>query len=192
MANSKDMPDFHFHYAGRAIGMTGGHADAQDIPTWVYQRMDEEHDAVGAICDGVPECLKRTRENLRMQADVIKIMSSGGVLSEFDQPTDAEFSLEEIRAITAEAKRAKRAVAAHAHSEGGIQNAIDGGVTSVEHGTLMTPEQAAAIRDKGYMVYTPTMTIVQEFFNGTRPASPGCSGSRGALTPRCVASRLFE
>ena len=44
----------------------------------------------------------------------------------------------------------------------------------------MTPAQAEAIREKGYMVYTPTMTIVQEFFNGTRPASRGLQLRRNA------------
>merc|ERR1711924_513336 len=112
-------------------------------------------------------CLKKARENLRMQADVIKIMTTGGVLSEFDQPTDAQLSPEEIRAITEDAKRAKRAVAAHAHGTLGIQNAIDNGVTSIEHGSFMTKEQAQQIKGKGYMVYTPTIIIDQLFFNGT-------------------------
>lgn len=162
----------NFHYAGRAIGMTSGHTDEQDIPLQVFRWMDEARLTLGTLCDGVAECLKRTRENLRMQADVIKIMTSGGVLSEFDQPTDAELSLDEIRAITEDAKRAKRAVAAHAHSSLGIRNAIVGGVTTIEHGTWMDETRADMILQQDYMVYTPTLTIVQELFNGTsRPST---------------------
>jgi len=95
-------------------------------------------------------------------------MTTGGVLSEFDQPIDSEFSLEEIKAMVQDAKRARRAVAAHAHGTGGIQNAIDGGVTSIEHGSYMTRDQARQIKAKGYMVYTPTATIVQLLFNSTK------------------------
>ena len=157
----------NFHFAGRAIGMTSGHADEQTLPLDVFLEMDRQRLTVGALCDGVPECLKRERENLRMQADVIKIMASGGVLSEFDQPTDAELSVEEIRAITADARRARRAVAAHAHSAGGIRNAIVGGVTSIEHGTWMSEALADLLLQRDYMVYTPTITVVQDFFNGT-------------------------
>merc|ERR1719446_1446819 len=131
--------------------MTGGHTDDQLFPLEEYRKLDRWHMSGGALCDGVPECLRRVRENLRMQADVIKIMTTGGVLSEFDQPTDAQLSPEEIRAITEDAKRAKRAVAAHAHGTLGIQNAIDNGVTSIEHGSYMTVSQALQIKNKGYM-----------------------------------------
>lgn len=160
----------NFHYAGRCIGMTGGHTDDQLLPLDEYMKMDQRREVGGAVCDGVPECLKRVRENLRMQADVIKIMTSGGVLTEFDQATDPQLSPEEIRAVTEDAKRARRAVAAHAHATEGIQNAIDNGVTSIEHGTYMTREQAKQIKAKGYMVYTPTAAVTQELFNGTKPA----------------------
>lgn len=161
----------NFHFSGRAIGMTSGHTDEQTLPLQVFKWMDENRLTTGALCDGVAECLKRVRENLRMQADVIKVMTSGGVLSEFDQPTDAQFSLEEVQAMTSEARRARRGVAAHAHSTGGIETAILGGVTSIEHGTYMTPGQADEIKRRG-MIYTPTATIVQQLFNGTvKPAS---------------------
>lgn len=160
----------NFHYAGRCVGMTGGHTDDQLLPLDEYSRMDAMREVGGALCDGVPECLKRIRENLRMQSDVIKIMTSGGVLTEFDQARDPQLSPEEILAITQDAKRARRAVAAHAHATEGIQNAIDNGVTSIEHGTFMTRDQAKQIKDRGYMVYTPTATVTQELFNGTKPA----------------------
>lgn len=157
----------HFHYSGRAIGMTGGHSDEHTIPSEVFLWMDSQHDTTGTTCNGVPECLKRVRENLRMQADAIKVMTTGGAMSDFDDETTAELSNAEVAAITAEAKRSRRAVAAHAHGAPGIQSAIDNGVTSVEHGTWMTPEQADAIIAKGYMVYTPTAVAMQEFWNAT-------------------------
>jgi len=147
-------------YAGRFIGMTGGHTDLHTLPLGVVTSSDWE--GSGTLCDGVPECLKRTREQLRQQADVIKVMTSGGVLSQYDQVTDNELSMEEVRAIVNEAARARRVVAAHAHSHGGIQTAIDAGVHSIEHGSYMDATQAGEIKAKG-MVYVPTCAITQVF-----------------------------
>lgn len=59
--------------------------------------------------------------------EMLQVMTSGGVLSLYDQVTDNQFTLEEISAMVQEAARAKRVVAAHAHSHGGIQSAIDAG-----------------------------------------------------------------
>merc|ERR1711920_656457 len=94
-------------------------------------------------------------------------MTTGGALSEFDDATVAELSDDEISAITAEAKRSRRAVAAHAHGVAGIESAIRNGVTSIEHGTFMTEAQANEIKARNYMVYTPTISIMQELWNLT-------------------------
>mmetsp|Transcript_39606 Transcript_39606/g.112321 ORF Transcript_39606/g.112321 Transcript_39606/m.112321 type:complete len:499 (-) Transcript_39606:298-1794(-) len=157
----------NFHYAGRCIGMTGGHADEHTVPLEIVR--SDAWRGLGTLCDGVPDCLKAVRENLRMRADVIKVMTSGGVLSLYDQVTDDQLSNEEIRAIVSEAGRARRAVAAHAHSSGGIQSAIDNGIFTIEHGTYMSRDQAAQIRDKG-LVYVPTCTVTQVFNATDKPA----------------------
>ena len=70
-------------------------------------------------CDGVPECLKAVRLQLRRGASVIKICASGGVLSEVDNPIHQQFSGEELRAMVEEAGRAERVVAAHCHGRQG-------------------------------------------------------------------------
>eukprot|EP00929_Paragymnodinium_shiwhaense_P049251 TRINITY_DN24855_c0_g1_i3.p1 TRINITY_DN24855_c0_g1~~TRINITY_DN24855_c0_g1_i3.p1 ORF type:complete len:325 (-),score=71.35 TRINITY_DN24855_c0_g1_i3:447-1421(-) len=157
--------------ANRHQESRSGHTDDQLQPLEQYRMQDRRHESAGTLCDGPAECLKRERENLRMEADVIKVMTSGGELSEFDSPLAAELSPEEIAAVTADAKRAGRAVAAHAHGTDGIQNAIDNGVSSIEHGSYMTRAQAKEIKKKGYMIYTPVITVEQMLFNGTqRPA----------------------
>ena len=111
-------PGPNFHYAGHAIGMTSGHTDMQTIPLNEYVSGDvtPTMESWGFICDGPDECRKRVRQNLRAEADVIKIMTTGGVLTEFDSPFDTEFSMEEIKAMTEEAARAKRIVASHSYS----------------------------------------------------------------------------
>jgi imidazolonepropionase-like amidohydrolase len=92
------FPGPHFHYANFALGMTGGHADDQYLPiNQVRNAYEPAFNGGGtALCDGPDECTKRTREQLRAQAGVIKVMATGGVLSAFDQPTDQELSLEEV------------------------------------------------------------------------------------------------
>jgi imidazolonepropionase-like amidohydrolase len=165
------FPGPNFYYASHAIGMTGGHTDQQYLPIQVTRMdYDSSWEGFGAICDGVPECLKKVREQIRTQADVIKIMGSGGVLSAFDQPTDQEFSLEEVRAMVEEADRADRVVAAHIHGDRGIATAIAAGVRTIEHGSYMNETLAVQAKEAG-MLYVPTITITQTFNQTVKPAS---------------------
>ena len=50
--------------------MTGGHTDEHDLPLNVVN--SREYESFGTLCDGVSNCLKAVREQLRRQADVIK------------------------------------------------------------------------------------------------------------------------
>ena len=139
LLNQGVFPGPNFHYAGHAISMTSGHADLQTIPLNMYVGGDvtPTMEQFGYLCDGAQECVKRVRQNVRAEADAIKIMTTGGILTEFDSPFDAEFSVEEIRAIAEEAARSKRIVATHAYSPTGILNALRGGVKTIEHGNML-------------------------------------------------------
>ena len=101
------------------------------------------------LCDGVPECLRGVRRQLRRGARVIKVCASGGVLSEVDHPEHAQFSHAELCAIVEEAARAERVVAAHCHGKAGIMAAVRAGVQTVEHGTYLDAESARAMADSG-------------------------------------------
>lgn len=84
------------------ISPTGGHADAHDLPEdWC--KATTAHGGPAYTADGVAECLKAVRMQLRAGAKVIKICASGGVGSEKDSPLDQEFSDEEIKAMVEEA-----------------------------------------------------------------------------------------
>lgn len=162
----------HFHYASFALGMTGGHADEQYEPLAAVDNAGAKSvyaNGYTGLCDGPAECVKRTREQLRAQADVIKVMATGGVLSAFDSPTDQELSRAEVSAIVSEAARARRVVAAHAHGALGIVNAIESGVHTIEHGSYGNATIWRLAKAKG-VLYTPTIAITQTF-NGTRPAA---------------------
>jgi len=125
--------------AGRILSTTGGHGDIHSVPLDALALIDVE---LGTLCDGVPECIKAVRKNLRMNAKVIKICASGGVMSEVDHPIHQQFSDEELRAIVDEAARAERIVAAHCHGKPGIMAALRAGVMTIEHGSYLDEEAA--------------------------------------------------
>jgi imidazolonepropionase-like amidohydrolase len=147
--------------AGAVLSPTGGHADLHMYPVdWVCDLADR----IGVLrqCDGVPECLRAVRLQLRVGARVIKICASGGVMSQVDHPVHQQFSGEEMRAIVEEAGRAERAVAAHCHGKPGIMAALEAGVRTIEHGTYLDEEAADAMRECDATL-VPTRLIVEEF-----------------------------
>lgn len=145
-------------YAANGIlSTTGGHADVHELSLDTVEALTDS--GIMALADGVPEALKAVRRQLRENARVIKVCASGGVLSEVDDPIHQQFSLDELRAIVEEAGRAERVVAAHCHGAPGIEAAIEAGVHSIEHGTFLTEDTAAAMVERD-MVMVPTRTIV--------------------------------
>lgn len=98
---------------------------------------------------------KKVRENIKYGADVIKVMATGGVVSQGDDPALGQYSPEELKAIVETAHGLGRKVAAHAHAEVGIKNAILAGVDSIEHGSYITDEDIKLMKEHGtYLVPT--------------------------------------
>lgn len=156
--------------AGAMIGPTGGHADHHLYPADVLDRLGGV--PVFRVCDGVPECLKAVREQIRAGADLIKVVASGGIGSQYDEPEDEQFSPEELGAIVAEARRCGRAVAAHCHGAASIKTALRAGVTTIEHGTCLDEEAVDMMVDAD-AVLVPTRLIVEDMLaagpSGTLP-----------------------
>jgi imidazolonepropionase-like amidohydrolase len=127
--------------AGRAIAMTGGHG-------WF----------LGREADG-PDALRRAvREEIKAGASCIKLMASGGVYGHAEEPGSPQLTVEEMRSGVEEAHKAGRKVAAHAYSVEAINNALEAGVDSVEHGSFLDRETAQRMREEGtYLV--PTMSV---------------------------------
>ncbi|XWX00864.1 hypothetical protein V2A60_008887 [Cordyceps javanica] len=128
-----------------AISITGGHADVQTSPSFVVRAAMCCGPAPLAVCDGADNCVQTVRQMVRRGARVIKVCSSGGVLSLNDDPEDRQFSDEELAAMVQEAARSRRAVAAHAIGKAGIMAALRAGVKSVEHGMYLDDEVADAM-----------------------------------------------
>ncbi len=98
---------------------------------------------------------QKTREIIKYGADLIKICATGGVLSKGDDPRASQYTLEEMKAIVADAHRLGRKVAAHAHGTQGIIWATEAGVDSIEHGTYIDDEGIKVMKEHGtYLVPT--------------------------------------
>jgi len=128
--------------AGLVVCMTGGHARF-----------------IGREADGPVEVVAAVREQLARGAEVIKFIASGGVLTPGTSPESAQMTPEELGAGMAEARRAGRRVAAHAHGAEGMKNAIRAGAHSIEHATLMDDEAAALMREQGVFM-VPTLSAI--------------------------------
>lgn len=156
------------------VGMTGGHADLF-TPAAIGDRPP--------VADGPDECRRLVRHWARAGADGIKIATSGGVLSVGDRPAWRNHTRAEVAAIVDEAHALGLRVAAHAHSEAGIDVAIEEGVDSIEHGTLITAEQAVRVAAAGITV-APTLLI-----NDRIAAGRGASAEQAAKASELVARR---
>src|SRR5581483_7792884 len=111
--------------SGPPLGITGGHCDDNLLP-YSYHQVAE------GVADGIEGVQHKTREVIKYGADVVKICATGGVLSKGDDPQASQFTLEEMKAIVADAHRLGRKVAAHAHGAQGILWATEAGVDSIE------------------------------------------------------------
>ncbi|MFI5561126.1 metal-dependent hydrolase family protein [Amycolatopsis japonica] len=144
--------------AGTALSTTGGHGDVHGFPIpWIN---DFGH--LGGelrLADGPAECARAAREQLRNNARLIKVFASGGVLSEVDHPHHQQFTDAELAAIVEVAGQAERVVAAHCHGKAGIMAALKAGVRTIEHGTYLDEEAAAAMRETG-AILVPTRAIM--------------------------------
>ena len=107
------------------------------------------------VADGISEVQHKVRENIKYGVDLIKVCATGGVLSLGDNPQASQYTLEEMKAIVADAHRLGRKVAAHAHGAQGILWATEAGVDSIEHGSYIDDAGIAAMKEHGtYLVPT--------------------------------------
>jgi len=134
--------------AGRPVCMTGGHGH------WL-----------GREADGPDDARKAVREQLKAGADVIKIIATGGVMTPGVEPGSPQMTLEEMRAAIEEARKAGRRTAAHAMAATGISEAIDAGITSIEHGIYLTEAIVAHMRRDGTFL-VPTLNAPTAIASG--------------------------
>lgn len=140
--------------AGKSIATTGGHADPTNGMKKLF--MGDPGPEQGVI-NSADEAKKAVRQRYKNGADNIKITATGGVLSVAKNGQNPQFTLEEVQAICETAKDYGMIIAAHAHGDEGMQRAVIGGVTTIEHGTKMSKQTMDLMIQYGtYLV--PTIT----------------------------------
>jgi imidazolonepropionase-like amidohydrolase len=139
--------------SGAMISQTSGHGDFRlpyEIPAAIAAPLSRgEVIGGGMIADGVPEVLKRVREQLMMGASQIKLAAGGGVASNYDPLDVSQYTEAEFRAAVDAAESWGTYVTVHAYTPRAIQTAIRGGVRCIDHGQLMDEETARIMADKG-------------------------------------------
>ena len=159
--------------AGRAISQTGGHGDFRE-------RIDSPEpcgcqyftSGIGRVADGVPAVQQAVRDEIRLGADQIKIMASGGVASAADPVHFLQYSRAELDAIVDEAQRADTYVMAHAYTPAAISRAIEAGVRTIEHGNLIDEATAALMADRGAFLVPTLITFKALATHGARLGFP--------------------
>ena len=145
--------------AGNSISGTSGHMDGS---LGYRDELREYFDAAGNTCNGAEDCRRAVRLQIARGADVIKFASTGGVNSRIGAGLGAQMFSDEARAIVETAKLFGRKVSAHAHGADGIRLALEAGVDSIEHGTILYPETIDAfVASDAY--YVPTLSTVNGY-----------------------------
>jgi imidazolonepropionase-like amidohydrolase len=131
------------------LSQTGGHGDGWHVCGAEIPLMGPHPGRPDTVVDGPDEMRRKVRELLRAGADVIKVATSGGVLSARDDPRHPHFRAAELDVLVAEARAAGVAVMAHAQGAEGIKGAVRAGIRSIEHGIYLDDEAIDLMLDRG-------------------------------------------
>ncbi|WP_236788405.1 amidohydrolase family protein [Amycolatopsis sp. GM8] len=134
------IPGPRMQISVNVISQTGGHSDGwmpsgQCVSHWI-----PHPGRPAAIADGPDEMRRVARTLLRAGAEVLKVCTTGGVLSPGDDPRHSQFTPAELDVLVAEASMRGRYVMAHAQGAEGIKNAVRAGIRSIEHGIFLDDE----------------------------------------------------
>ena len=139
--------------AGKSLATTGGHADPTN---GLKKEFTRDPGPKQGVVNGPTDARKGVRQRYKEGADLIKITATGGVLSQAKSGQNAQFSDDELEAIVSTAKDYGFKIAAHAHGDAGMRRAVIAGVSSIEHGTLMSQETMRLMKKYG-TYYVPTI-----------------------------------
>ena len=133
--------------SGRPMSIIGGHGD-------MLEGLEGESN-LGHLVSSPDEMRKAVREEFKLGAKNIKLMSTGGVMSPNDRVDDTELTVEEMKVAVEEAHHKHMTVCAHAQGTEGVHNALVAGVDSIEHGSLISEDDMRLMVANGqYLVPT--------------------------------------
>jgi imidazolonepropionase-like amidohydrolase len=151
-----EIPGPRIYTSGQAISQTGGHGDSHSLPhEWVV----DTGIGISTLADGADECRKEARKRVRDGVDCLKIMTTGGVLSERDAPDQSQFTDREVQALVEEAHRVGIPVASHAQGTAGVERALENGVDTIEHGFYLE-DRTLELFVQTDATFVPTMAIM--------------------------------
>jgi len=159
------------------LSQTGGHGDDWLVSGATVPLLAEHPGVPSGIVDGPDEMRRKVRQLHRMGADVIKVATSGGVLSPRDNPAQAHFRPAELAVLVEEATAAGMFVMAHAQAADGIKNAVRAGIRSIEHGIYLDDEGLELMLEHGTWL-VPTLVAPQGVIDA---AEAGTTFSPGVL-----------
>lgn len=159
--------------AGKALSQTGGHGDFRARSDQLESCACSYRIAnIARVVDGVDDVRRAARDELTKGATQIKVMASGGVASPNDPIGNTGYSMDELRAIVAEADAWQTYVMAHAYTPKAITRAVEAGVRTIEHGNLVDEETAKLLRQKGVFVVPTLITYDMLSSEGPRLGLP--------------------
>ncbi len=153
------------------ISQTGGHGDDWYPSGSIVPFMGEHPGRPSGIADGADEMRRKVRELVRAGAGVIKVATSGGVLSPSDDPRHPHLRPAELETIVEEATAAGIRVMAHAQGAEGIKNALRAGIRSIEHGIYLDDEAIELMQARGAW-FVPTLVAPQGVIDAVAAGVP--------------------
>lgn len=179
------VPGPRIFSAANSLGITGGHCDTNGY----RPDLGSEPGPADGIANGIDEVIKAVRYQVKYGADVIKICATGGVLSAGDAVGSPQFTLEEMKAIVQTAAFADRKVAAHAHGLEGIKLAVQAGVASIDHGSMLDEEAIRLMKERGTFL-VPTRMAFEYVVKGAQDGrlAPWAAAKALEIAPHARAS----
>jgi imidazolonepropionase-like amidohydrolase len=145
--------------SGTSLSIVGGHGDMSGLNRKTTEALFP-YEYTGA-CTGPFECALRVREAAKYGADLIKITSTGGIMSQQARGLGQHLSDEELSSIVKTARSLGLKVAAHAHGLDGVTASVRAGVDSIEHGTYLDDETAKLMAKRGTWL-VPTLGLLDK------------------------------
>ncbi len=157
LIRNQGTADFYDLYAKQTVD--AGLIDGPDILTCgpVLTTPDGHGRQMGLVCQGVGDCVRRAQEIVERGVDTLKIIATGGMMTQGTSLDAAPYSVPELQAMVEVAEAAGLTSSVHAHGAVGMRNAVLAGVTTVEHGTFLADDILEEMLRRGTWL-CPTLT----------------------------------